>query len=264
LLYSWGRRLSANSDSFHPSAVNIARYFDRDRTTVLSALDEMVNAGWAEVNQREPGKPVVYRFIDHDEWAKDRPGCCVVKDTMPWEGEGDPLGKLLYATSGGRAKFLPGQMDGLRKSGFPDEQIVTEFQVFLEWNPQKGPGWNSVYYRFHPHLLRLAKDLREAVAAKDSCNGVSATSNTHQSATGNTPSRLQATPTSQLQATQVVELNFERVSEGEHTIPPPASQERLVASPNFLKIPSEKEQQRLLQKQKVMILKTYGRGSNER
>jgi hypothetical protein len=165
LLYSWGRRLSANSDSFYPSAVNVAKHFDPDRTTVLSALEEMVSEDWAEVVHKEAGKPVTYRFIDHEEWARNHPGCCVEKDTMPWEGEGDPLGKQLYAISGGLAKFLPGQMKALRKSELPDVQIAAEFRIFLDRNPHKGRGWKSVFYRFHPYLLRLAKDLREAAAA---------------------------------------------------------------------------------------------------
>lgn len=236
LLYSWGRHLSANSDSFYASAVNIARHFRRDRTTVLSALEEMVNDDWAEVVHKEPGKPVKYRFINHNEWAKNHPGCCIEKDTMPWEGEGDPLGRQLYAVSGGQAKFLPGQMEALRKSELPDEQIVDEFRVFLDQNPQKGRAWNSVYYRFYTYLFHLADDLRKAAAAKNSHNGVSAGSDTYQSPTGNTPSRLQPTPTSRPQATQVVELNSERESEGKRTIPPPVSQERSHPSPTNLKV----------------------------
>jgi len=187
LLYSWGRRLSANSGSFYPSAVNIAKHFDRNRTTVMGALEEMVNEGWAEVVHEEPGKPVHYRFIDHEEWAKKHPGCCVEKDTMPWDGEGDPLGRELYAVSGGLAKFLPGQMDGLRKSELPDEQIAVEFRVFLERNPQKGRAWKSVYYRFHPYLLNRAEDIRKA-AAKNSGIVVPGTTNTYLSATTDTSS----------------------------------------------------------------------------
>jgi hypothetical protein len=85
---------------------------------------------------------------------------------MPWEGEGDPLAKQLHAVSGGLAKFLPGQMDGLRKSGMSDEQIASEFRVFLDQNPQKGKNWSCIYYKFHPHLLRLAADLRSSPSAR--------------------------------------------------------------------------------------------------
>src|SRR6266852_1135128 len=95
LLYDWGRYLSVTSDSFYPSAENTAKHLKRNRKTVLRALEELVKRGWAEVVHKEPGKPVTYRFIDHDEWARNHPGCCTVKDVMPWEGEGDPLGKQL-------------------------------------------------------------------------------------------------------------------------------------------------------------------------
>src|SRR6267154_5109805 len=115
-LYTWGRRLSANSTNFFPSVENIANYFDCNRTTVFRALQELVAYGWAEIVHKEAGKPVIYRLIEHEEWAKNNPDCCTEKDTMPWEGQGDPLGKALYAASGGRAKFLPRQMSGLRSA----------------------------------------------------------------------------------------------------------------------------------------------------
>jgi hypothetical protein len=120
-LYSWARRLSAKSESFFPSVESIAIHFVRDRSTVFRALGELVKEGWAEIIQREPGKPVTYRFITHKEWAQNNPDCCTKKDVMPWDGQGDPLGQRLYAASGGQAKFLPGQMTGLRKSGLSDD-----------------------------------------------------------------------------------------------------------------------------------------------
>jgi hypothetical protein len=169
-LHSWGLRLSANSEAFYPSVESISKYFGRHRTTVFKALQELEGYGLAEVSQREPGKPVVYRFIDHDEWAKNHPGLCMEKDAMPWEGEGDQLGRDLYSISGGRARFLPHQMDGLRKIGLDDEQIVFEFRIFLGQNPQKGQDWKRVYFRFRTHLLRVAKSLSEAATAKNSCS----------------------------------------------------------------------------------------------
>jgi hypothetical protein len=163
-LYTWGRRLSANSTNFFPSVESIASYFDCNRATVFRALQELVWCGWAEIVRKDPGKPVVYRLIDHEDWALTYPDCCTEKDTMPWEGQGDPLGKALYAASGGRAKFFQRQMKGLRCFGFTDERISAEFQIFLDRNPQKGGQWKSVYYRFRTHLLRLADALRKAAA----------------------------------------------------------------------------------------------------
>jgi hypothetical protein len=168
LLYSWGCRLSNKSEVFYPSAESMASHFCRHRTTVLRALQELVANGWAEALQREPGKSVVYHFLDHEEWARNNPECCTEKDVMPWEGEGDPLGRELHAVSGGRAKFLPHQMIGLRKSGFSDQQIVSEFRTFLDRNPQTGSDWENVYYPFRSLLIRLAKSLSKAAAEKNS------------------------------------------------------------------------------------------------
>lgn len=170
LIYSWGCCLSNKSGSFYPSVENMASHFCRDRTTVFRALQELVSIGWAEVIHREPGKPVVYRFIDHEEWARSHPNECIEKNVMPWEGEGDSLGRELYAVSGGLAKFLPYQMTGLRKSGFTDPQIVSEFRIFLDRNTQTGSDWKNLYYPFRSHLIRLAKSLSKAAAEKNSCN----------------------------------------------------------------------------------------------
>lgn len=200
-LYSWGRRLSVNSECFFPSIGTIAKFFNRDRTTVLRAIQDLARSGWAEVVQKEPGKPVAYRFIDHDDWAEKYPGHCVEKDDMPWEGEGDLLGRALYAASGGQARFLPHQMDGLRKSGFSDQQIASEFRIFLDRRPQRGRDWKRVYFPFRACLFRIAADL-------NSCNGESLGSDTHQSRKSDTTSRSGATGTSRAGATQVVEVEL--------------------------------------------------------
>jgi hypothetical protein len=110
-----------------------------------------------------------------------------VKNSMPWEGEGDLLAQQLHAVSGGLAKFYPNQMTGLRESGLPDEQIVIEFRAFLDCNPQKGQDWKSVYFRFRRYIHGLADDLRKAVDAMNSRRGVLRECDTHQSRTCDTP-----------------------------------------------------------------------------
>ena len=230
LLYSWGRRLSVNSDSFYPSIKNIARHFGRDRTTVMRALQELVDCKWAEVIHREAGKTVTYRFLDHEEWARKFPaGLCMQKAVMPWEGEGDTLGKQLHAISGGLAKFLPHQMQGLRKSGLPEEQVADEFRIFLDRHPHNGRDWNRVYYHFHPHLLSLSEALRKAVYDKNSSSGVSHPRDTHQSRPRDTTSRTGATPTSRVDATQVFESSLRVSGAKVDTIPTPSSKERQLA-----------------------------------
>jgi hypothetical protein len=237
VLYSWGRSLSFKSDRFFPSVNSIANYFGCDRATVFRALQELVDYGWAEIVQREPGKAVVYRFLDHDDWAKMHPDLCIEKDVMPWEGQGDPLGVALYSASGGKAKFLPRQMNGLRKSGFTDDEIVLEFQVFLSRTPQTGSQWIGVYYRFRNHLVRTANDLHQAAAAaKNSSSEGSHGRDPHQSHVCDSPRRTDATGTRRTGATQVFELRPELKGDGKETIPALRSQERPSVSPTNTKL----------------------------
>jgi hypothetical protein len=214
-LWGWGRRLSSVSECFWPSINQIAEYFNRDRTTVMRALFELVGEEWAEVIDSEPGKTVNYRFLSHDEWAKKHPGKCVVKERMPWDGEGDVLGARLYAISGGRAKFLPNQMNGLRKFGFEDDTIATEFKVFLDRNPIRGAAWRGVYFRFHDCLAVISDDITKA----NSRSNQSHPRDPHQSLRRDHASRTHATPTSRTGATQVVELSFEAIGRGRDEIP---------------------------------------------
>jgi hypothetical protein len=237
-LYSWGGRLSRKSESFFPSVESIAIHFGRDRTTVFRALQELAREGWAEIVQREPGKPVTYRFITHKEWSRNHPDCCPKKDVMPWDGQGDPLGKQLYAASGGLAKFFPGQMTGLRKYDLPDDQIAMEFRAFLDQNPQKGADWKRVYYPFRVHLSRIARAIRsaagDAAKTKTSCNGGMRQSHPRGMRGSDPGGCVGATPGGCARATQVVEVEFTDgvgTSRVKSSIPTPASQERSIASP---------------------------------
>jgi hypothetical protein len=166
ILYVWASRLSCNSGNFFPSVMSIAEHFVANRATVFRALQELERSGWLEALQREPGKTVNYRVVLHEEWQRQHPGFCIEKETFPWTGEGDPLAPSLYAASGGQAKFLPNQVGALRECGLSDEEIVNEFRVFLDRKPQKGLAWKSVYYRFRPHLFRVAASLGDAAKTK--------------------------------------------------------------------------------------------------
>jgi hypothetical protein len=171
VLYFWGHKLSYKSGCFFASVESVAEYFCCNRSTVFRAFQELESGGWIEAIRREPGKAVVYRFLNHDDWAEMHSGMCIEKDVMPWEGQGDPLGKALYAASGGLARFLPRQMNGLRKFGFTDDEIVLEFQIFLSRTPQSGRVSRNSYYSFRTHLLTAANNLRQRSAAiKNSSN----------------------------------------------------------------------------------------------
>jgi hypothetical protein len=227
ILYGWGRRLSSSSESFYPSVESMAIYFSCDRTTVFRALQELVGDGWAKVVSEESGKPVVYRFIDHLEWASENPGCCLQKDEMPWEGQGDLLGQRLFSISGGKAKFYPRQMKGLRKFGLDDAQVELEFRSYLDTASPSGSEWRRIYFNFLAHLRRVvATD-----AALISRSGGSHRSDTHQSRTCDPSRRTEATPTRRTGATQVFECSSERIGGGKQSIPALLSQERPIAPP---------------------------------
>jgi hypothetical protein len=204
-IYSWGRRLSKNSDRFYASIGTIAKYFARDRTTVIRAISELVDSGWAKAVNREPGKPVTYRFVSHKDWAKDHPGLCIERDCMPWAGEGDPLGKRLYSLSSGRAVFLPNQMEGLRKFDFSDEEIAFEFEKFLNQNPHRGAEWNRVYFKFYAYLANAADEIADGTITN---SDQPLQRDTYQSLQRDTPCGASATPTSRARATQVVGVEF--------------------------------------------------------
>jgi hypothetical protein len=151
-LYSWGRRLSTTSGVFSASAEHVAEYFGVNRKTALSTLRELAELGFFIIDRIERGKPNTYKTIDHDEWAEHNPGRCVEKASFPWEGQGDRLGCHLYQISGGRVKFWPRQMTGLRNLGFSDEQIIEQFRTFMVEADYTGRRWKHAYYDFRTRL----------------------------------------------------------------------------------------------------------------
>jgi hypothetical protein len=155
-VYGLARKLSKKSKTLYASAEHMAAYFHVNRKSVLRALKELAAIGFLELIRVECGKPNVYRVVDHRDWAIAHPGCCVQEVSFPWKGEGDPLGRLLCAISGGRAKFQPNQMTGLRNLGFTNEEITDQFRRFLAKWDYIGRAWDRVYYDFRKELKALA------------------------------------------------------------------------------------------------------------
>lgn len=157
ILYSWARRLTRNSGVFSASVTSVSHYFGVDRKTVLRALGELTRLGLFELKRRARFRPNVYRIIDHKEWAARHPGLCVEKAALPWDGEGDPLGRQLFAISGQRVKFLPNQMTGLRRLGFSDPEITELFRSFIGEANYPDSEWSRAYYEFYARLKNLAE-----------------------------------------------------------------------------------------------------------
>jgi hypothetical protein len=153
LLYSWARRLSAKSGVFSASAENVAKYFGVHHNSVLRAIKELVETGFFQLERREKFKPNTYIVVDHKSWAAHHPNRCVTEVSFPWTGEGDPLGRELYAISGGRVKFWPNQMEAYRKLDLPDEEIAWQFRNFMA--RYDGRHWNHAPYDFLGFLKAL-------------------------------------------------------------------------------------------------------------
>jgi hypothetical protein len=146
VLYSFARRISKNSGSFHGSVLGIAEYFDVSRWKVQRAIKALVDSGFFVCIAQEIFQPSVYRVISHTDWAAKHPGRCAVKEIFPWsEEEGDKLRVSLWNASGGKVKYQPYQLLALRKTGKTDDEIVAAFVTFVaaEQARRKAGGWTG-------------------------------------------------------------------------------------------------------------------------
>lgn len=168
MVYSWAARLSANSGKFYCSVDTVASRFAVSPSTSKRAFHDIESMNFFVRTHSEPGKPVHYKVVSHAHWAEKHPGQCVVRDTMPWDGEGDPLGRDLYVASGGLAKFFPRHMPSLRKLGVSDDDIRRYFNLFLRQSPPNGREWKDVFFSFRSFLKRrigtVAKGVPGAIA----------------------------------------------------------------------------------------------------
>ena len=149
-VYDVASRLSHKSGQFSVSIPELARYFGAHQRSIHSAIHALVDHGWLEVIKAERGKPVVYRVIKHDEWAKAHPDQCVEKWEAPWTDDVDRLAKDLFTMSAARIRFYPNMLRGLRNNGHSDEAIKAHFG---KWWPSDTGGTRGAVRRFRSYLL---------------------------------------------------------------------------------------------------------------
>jgi hypothetical protein len=135
LVYPFALRLSKTSRKFACSAVSVGEFFGLDRKTILRAYRQLTDKGFFELVESGAFDVNIYRVLLHKEWAAKYPGQCAKKIEFPWAGEGDLLGRRLYAASGGKVKFKPFQIVGYRNTGLKEDKIVALFEEFL---PESG------------------------------------------------------------------------------------------------------------------------------
>ena len=155
LIYTFALRISKTSHRFACSAAGVADFLGLHRTTVLRAYHELRDAGFFELLEYGQFDSSIYRVLTHDEWKEKYPGRCTVKEQFPWSGEGDPLGRKLYAASGCRVMFKEFQVNNYRKTGVDEATIVA---LFTEWREGLGKYRQprNVPFRFLQHLRSVA------------------------------------------------------------------------------------------------------------
>jgi hypothetical protein len=124
-----------------------------ERRQIYRSLQELEDAGFLELESSQSFQSSVYGVVSHKAWAQKYPGRCATKQTMPWDGEGDELGRQMYAFSGGRHRFLNHEIKILRKSGLSEEFILTEWQDFIgRWKPLNKQDSRYAFSRFYDLL----------------------------------------------------------------------------------------------------------------
>jgi hypothetical protein len=158
VIYSHALRLSRESRNYYCSVSDMAEYFDKDPRTVADSFHELAENGFFEIINRDAGKAVNYRPIPHKIWAASHTSQCVEKVKKSQDLAGDPLGRALYASSGGRATkvFFPNVLKGFRAHKFTDDEITCEWTSFLgevfELEIQKQVGFRGIVKRFNDYL----------------------------------------------------------------------------------------------------------------
>ena len=137
-----------------PSAASLADYFACSEDTIRRGLKALVGLGFLELTQADPFQTNVYRVLSHTEWAKEHPEQCCTRLKFPYTDEGDPLGQRLYLATGGRVRFQQFQVDGYRKLGLSDDEILVRFGKF--WG-EKGHALDvRIVSRYFHKILQVA------------------------------------------------------------------------------------------------------------
>jgi hypothetical protein len=136
-----GKQRPANGkipeNPFFPSAESIGHYLGLNERTVRRGLTDLTEAGFLKLKSSRPFCTNTYVVVSHTEWAEQNPGQCAEKVRFPWEGEGSPLGRRLYALSSGRIKPTENVMVGIRRACPDNERLLEHFSQFLKIPPKR-------------------------------------------------------------------------------------------------------------------------------
>lgn len=148
--------------------------------------------------------------------------------------------------------------------GYSDEEITEEFRTFLDDEDYEGKQWKRAYYDFHAHLNLLAAsraNVRVASATDGDSRGTvpNGTGTTRAQPTGHDRARSVSSAVPNPLGTSLRYESSKGVIEHEQSIPAVP----VAGSCSVLKVDSEKERQRLLQEQKMLILGKYSKAAGE-
>ena len=153
LIYSLACVVSKSSHKFFCSAENLAHYLGYERRQIYRGLQELEDAGFLEIVSRQSFQSCVYQVILHKAWAEKHPDGCAIKQSFPWEGEGDELGRKMYALGGGRYRFMQHEVKTLRRTALPEEFILREWEDFIgRWRPLHKHDAKYAFSRFYDVL----------------------------------------------------------------------------------------------------------------
>jgi hypothetical protein len=159
-IYQIALRVAFKSGRFSVAYPTLATYFNAHERTIRRAVHGLREIEFFELLSREPGHPVVYRPILHKpEWMEKHPNACIEKIAMPWDGEGDLLGRELFSLCDGRIKFFyPAVMKGMRSTGFSDLEIAAHMKRFRQVDVPTSEKWTT---GFIGRFVKYLKEQRE-------------------------------------------------------------------------------------------------------
>jgi hypothetical protein len=130
---------------FHASAKTLAKFFKASERSIYRALSELETLKFfidLDAGKTPVGKTKRYQPVSHTDWQKSNPRRCAEKELMPWDGEGDPLGRTLHAMSGDRVEFKAYQINAIRRNmqrwNLTEDNIKNYFPSFLTQMEEEG------------------------------------------------------------------------------------------------------------------------------
>jgi hypothetical protein len=146
------------------SISNLAGYLGYEERAVRRGYNHLRESGFFELIEdgSKSFETNVYRVLSHNQWAASHPGQCTLKVSMPWTGEGDPLGTKMFMATGQRVKPKACEIQAIRKvqedRNLADNTVFEEFEAYFasEYSRRAAGHFKnnrkSIFWGFQKHL----------------------------------------------------------------------------------------------------------------